>query len=105
MDWKYKYFHQQRVFPASRDVVQDAARTFMGESLGWKITESSEGFTAEGSSFAHRAIANVRFQSTPGQSSLSSCRLSAAAPLGSCCSTWAVTTTFKLASGLMAFSR
>ncbi len=63
MDWKYKHFHQERVFPAPRDVVTEAARTFMAESLGWKITDTSEGFTAEGYSFSHKAIAHLKFQS------------------------------------------
>ena len=63
MDWKYKHFYQERIFPASRDVVTAAARTFMAESLGWKITNTANGFTAQGSSFSHRAIANLQFQS------------------------------------------
>ncbi len=63
MDWKYKHFHQERVFPAPRDVVTQAARTFMRESLGWKITETPDGFTAEGVSFSHKAIAHLQFQS------------------------------------------
>jgi hypothetical protein len=63
MDWKYKHFHQERVFPAPRDVVTEAARTFMQESLGWQITESPDGFTAEGVSFSHKAIAHLQFQS------------------------------------------
>src|SRR5437763_3877043 len=63
MDWKYKHFHQERVFPAPRDVVTQAARTFMRESLGWHITETPDGFTAEGVSFSHKAIAHLQFQS------------------------------------------
>jgi len=63
MDWKYKHFHQERVFPAPRDVVTEAARTFMRESLGWQITETPDGFTAEGVSFSHKAIAHLQFQS------------------------------------------
>src|SRR2546423_13323936 len=63
MDWKYKHFHQERLFPAPRDVVTEAARTFMHESLGWQITETSDGFTAEGVSFSHKAIAHLHFQS------------------------------------------
>ncbi len=63
MDWKYKHFHQERVFPAPRDVVTEAARAFMGESLGWKITETPDGFTAQGSSFSHGAIAHLHIQS------------------------------------------
>jgi hypothetical protein len=63
MDWKYKHFHQERVFPAPRDVVFEAARAFMGESLGWQVTNTPDGFTAEGYSFTHRAIANLHIQS------------------------------------------
>jgi len=63
MDWKYKHFHQERVFPASRDVVTEAARTLMAESLAWKITDTANGFDAQGYSFSHRAIANLQFQS------------------------------------------
>src|SRR6266404_9659966 len=63
MDWKYKHFHQERVFPAPRDVVTEAARAFMGQSLGWKVTDTPDGFTAQGHSFSHRAIANLRIQS------------------------------------------
>ncbi|HEX7722613.1 MAG TPA: hypothetical protein VF397_10670 [Pyrinomonadaceae bacterium] len=63
MDWKYKHFHQERVFPAPRDVVTEAARTFMHESLAWQITETPDGFTAEGVSFSHKAIAHLQFQS------------------------------------------
>ena len=62
MDWKYKHFHQERVFQSPRDVVMEAARAFMATSLGWKITETSDGFTAEGYSFSHGAIANLHFQ-------------------------------------------
>jgi len=63
MDWKYKHFYQERVFPASRDLVSESARTFMGESLGWRVTDTPDGFTAQGHSFSHRAIANLRIQS------------------------------------------
>ena len=72
MDWKYKHFHQERVFPASPDVVTEAARSFMAESLGWQITDTSEGFTAQGSSFSHRAIAHLRIQTAAGAASLES---------------------------------
>lgn len=64
MDWKYKHFHQERVFPAPRDVVEEAARTVMRESLKWQITETPDGFTAEGYSFSHKAIAHLQFQSS-----------------------------------------
>ena len=62
MDWKYKHFHQVRTFQASRDDVEEAARRFMAESLGWKITETTDGFSAEGYSFSHNAIAAFSFQ-------------------------------------------
>jgi hypothetical protein len=66
MDWKYKHFHQERVYPAQRELVSEAARAFMGESLGWRVTDTPDGFTAEGYSFSHRAIANLQFQSIAG---------------------------------------
>ena len=69
MDWKYKHFQQERVFPAPRDDVFEAACAFMGESLGWQITNKADGFTAQGSSGAHRAIANLRIQSAEGGAS------------------------------------
>jgi hypothetical protein len=62
MDWKYKHFHQERVFPAPRDDVFEAARAFIGASLGWQITDTPDGFTAQGYSFSHRAIANLQIQ-------------------------------------------
>ena len=66
MDWKYKHFHQERVFPAPRGVVFAAARTFMGDSLGWQITDTPDGLTAQGYSFSHRAIANLHVQTAAG---------------------------------------
>jgi hypothetical protein len=69
MDWKYKHFHQERVYPAPREQVFEAARAFMGESLGWQITDTADGFTAQGFSFLHRAIANLRIQSATGGAS------------------------------------
>src|SRR6266404_25334 len=69
MDWKYKHFHQERVFPAPHDVVLEAARKFMAESLGWQITNTPDGFSAEGYSFIHRAIANLKIQSAAGGAS------------------------------------
>ena len=62
MDWKYKHFHQERVFPATRDAVVAAARRYLSESLAWGVTETAEGLKAEGYSFSHAAIANLRFQ-------------------------------------------
>ncbi len=75
MDWKYKHFHQERVFPASRDLVMEAARTFMAESLGWQVTDTPEGFTAQGQSFSHRAIADLQIQPVAGGASESGTRV------------------------------
>jgi hypothetical protein len=75
MDWKYKHFHQERAFAAPRDVVFEAARTFMAESLRWQITDTTDGFTAQGYSFSHRAIANLRIQSAAGGASDSGTRV------------------------------
>jgi hypothetical protein len=72
MDWKYKHFHQARVFPAPRDDVFEAARTFMAGSLGWQVSDTPQGLTASGYSFAHRAIANLRIQSAAAGASLGS---------------------------------
>lgn len=91
MDWKYKHFHQERVFAAPRDDVFEAARAFIAESLRWQITNTAnsinttnanaidtadadaiataDGFTAQGYSFSHRAIANLRIQSAAGGAS------------------------------------
>lgn len=62
MDWKYKHFHQKRVFPEQRDLVRDAAQAFMTESLGWQVTSIPDGLTAQGSSFSHHAIAHLHIQ-------------------------------------------
>src|SRR6266404_5564545 len=72
MDWKYKHFHQERVFPAPRDLVTEAARTFMAESLGWQVTNTPDGFMAQGYSFSHRAIANLHIQPAMGGASAES---------------------------------
>jgi hypothetical protein len=63
MDWKYKHFHQEKTFAASRDVVVDAARRYVSESLGWKVTDTADGLRAEGYGFSHAAVANLRIQS------------------------------------------
>ena len=62
MDWKNKHFHQERVVQAKRDAVVDAARRYMSDSLAWKVTETADGLKAEGYSFSHAAIANLRVQ-------------------------------------------
>src|SRR5262245_53483154 len=71
MDWKYKHFHQERLFPASLDLVLEAARTFVSDSLGWQTTETPEGFSAEGYSFSHRSLAEFHFQSAAGGTKVS----------------------------------
>ena len=48
---------------APRDAVVDAARRYLTESLAWKVTETTDGLQAEGYSFSHAAIANLRIQS------------------------------------------
>jgi hypothetical protein len=69
MDWKYKHFQQERIFLAPRDVIFEAARAFMAESLGWQVTRTPDGLTAEGYSFRHRAIANFQIQPAAGGAS------------------------------------
>ena len=69
MDWKYKHFHQERTFPAQRDLVFEAARAFMADSLGWQVANTSDGLTAQGYSFSHRAIANLQIQTAAGGAS------------------------------------
>jgi len=65
MDFKYKHFHQQRLYSASPEEVFDRARAVMADSVGWTITkETSGGLTAEGSSFGHAGIASIQIRST-----------------------------------------
>jgi hypothetical protein len=67
MDFKYKHFHQQRLFSASREEIFDRARAVMAESVGWTIAQdTSEGLTAQGSSFGHAGIANIQIRSASG---------------------------------------
>jgi hypothetical protein len=72
MDWKYKHFHQERVYAEPRELVVEAARSFMGESLGWQVTNTPDGLTAQGESFFHHAIATLRIQSAANETSLES---------------------------------
>ena len=60
MDWKDKHFHQEMVFQAPRETVLEAARAFAGESLGWQIADTADGFEARGYSAAHQATARFR---------------------------------------------
>lgn len=75
MDWKYKHFHQERFFPAARDVVTEAARAFMAEALGWQVTNTADGLTSEGYSFSHRVIAHLQFQPAAGEASQNGTRV------------------------------
>jgi hypothetical protein len=70
MDWKYRHFHQERVFQASRDAVVEAARRYMSESLAWRVTDTAEGLRAEGYSFSHSAIAGFRIQSVGSETKI-----------------------------------
>ena len=70
MDWKHKHFHQQRTFAAERAAVMEAARRFVTGTLGWEVSETADGFTAQGSSFSHRAIANYHIQTVAGGTSV-----------------------------------
>ena len=63
MDWKYKHFRQERIFQSPREEVLDAARAYLTESLGWTIKDTLNGFTAEGFSFFHAAIADFQIKS------------------------------------------
>src|ERR1043166_4543088 len=83
MDWKYKHFHQERLFSASHELVLEAARTFVSNSLGWQITDTTEGFSAEGYSFSHRALADFHVQSAAGGTKVSvALRVERAGPTG-----------------------
>jgi hypothetical protein len=64
MDWKYKHFRQQRTYNAETYDVIDAARDYVGQSLGWKVSDGNGGLVAEGFSFSHAAKANLRVERT-----------------------------------------
>jgi hypothetical protein len=70
MNWKYKHFHQQRSFAASPDVVVEAARKFMSESLGWKVTDIADGLKAEGYSFSHAATGDFHIRSAGSETKI-----------------------------------
>ena len=71
MDFKYKHFHQERLFPSSREDVLEAARAVMAETVGWQVTTTAEGFMAEGSSFGHNAIAHFRIEPSGSETRVS----------------------------------
>ena len=66
MDWKYKRFYQERLFPAPADETVEAARRYFSESLGWRIDESVSAVTARGASFSHSCIAHLSVEPTAG---------------------------------------
>ena len=70
MDWKYKHFQQESVFQAPRGEVVNVARRDLSESLGWKVTDTSDGLQAEGYSFSHAAIADFRIQSAGNETKI-----------------------------------
>jgi hypothetical protein len=70
MDWKYKRFHQQRSFHASRDAVIDATRRYLTESLGWKVSDATDGLRGEGHSFSRDATANFRIQTVGSETTI-----------------------------------
>ena len=83
MDWKYKHFHQERVFAEPTDVVSEVAYAFMKDALGWEITNLPEGFSAKGASFFHDSIADFRIQSDAGGTKVTvDLRVERASPAG-----------------------
>ncbi len=66
MDWKNKRFDREAVFQAQRELVFEAARSFAAETLvGWRITDTADGFEARGYSASHAATAEFRIEPTP----------------------------------------
>ena len=83
MDWKYKHFEREAVFPARRELVAEAARTFLAESLGWKMSDTADGFEATGHSGGHAAIAKFRIELAPAGTKVAVALLvERASPLG-----------------------
>jgi hypothetical protein len=71
MDFKYKHFHQERLFPYSHEAVLEATRAVIAESMGWQVTTTAEGFMAEGSSFGHNGIAHFRIEPSGSETKVS----------------------------------
>ena len=84
MDWKYKHFTQQAVFPADARAVRQSLRAFAADYLpGWSVTETPDGLELSGSSAGHAAVAN--FQVEPAGSGTRvtiTMRVERASPLG-----------------------
>ncbi|HEY6802950.1 MAG TPA: hypothetical protein VI306_05160 [Pyrinomonadaceae bacterium] len=64
MDWKYKHLRQERTYNAEPYDVLDAAREYVGQTLGWKVSDGNGGLVADGVSFSHAARANLRTERT-----------------------------------------
>jgi len=60
MDWKYKPFHQERVFPASGDPAFEAVRTFMAESLGWGAKRVRHVFAGKDLNHPHIPVCGIQ---------------------------------------------
>jgi hypothetical protein len=67
MDWKYKHFHQEKAFAAPPDLVLEAVRSYVADTLGWKIADGDPGLTAEGQCFLHRAMVKFRLEPVPNE--------------------------------------
>ncbi|MFN2530055.1 MAG: hypothetical protein ABR555_02030 [Pyrinomonadaceae bacterium] len=64
MDWKYKHFSREAVFQAPRELVLEAARVVVSESLGWHTREATYGLDATGYSAMHALSAKILIEST-----------------------------------------
>lgn len=60
MDWKYSHFRRAQRFAQPPEAVLAAARALVADELAWRVTDTPNGFEAQGSSFLHAATA--RFQ-------------------------------------------
>ncbi|HUK86872.1 MAG TPA: hypothetical protein VLT85_04345 [Terriglobales bacterium] len=66
MDWKYKHFAEDAVFPAQPEAVVEAARAFAREYLAdWRLADTPEGLELEGRSAAHAATAVFHIEPAP----------------------------------------
>src|SRR5215471_11588165 len=70
MDWKYKHFHQEKVFAAPPDLVHEAVRGYVTQTLGWKIAETETELTGEGQCFLHRAMVSFRLDPAGNETKL-----------------------------------
>jgi hypothetical protein len=67
MDWKYKHFTQDTFFHAEPEIVREAVGAFAKDWLAdWGISETPDGFEAQGYSGLHLATAKFRVEAAPG---------------------------------------